>query len=168
MIRNNKGFMMAEVIVVSSIVLIFLTTIFVSYNKIYKTYMQRISYHDAVTLYRLGYYRDNLIETLADNPDNYNKLNEYMKYAAIGPKEITATDGVKDGDRVFLINNNKAPISSATIGVSINPTFKDYLDYLTDAIDYSSTNYLMVMERCITVTEDDCKYAYLEIYDGNE
>ena len=32
---NKKGFMMAEVIVVSAIILTFLAAIFVSYNKIY-------------------------------------------------------------------------------------------------------------------------------------
>ena len=71
MIKDNKGFMMAEVVVVSSIVLIFLTTIFTSYNKLYAAYVNRINYYDVVTLYRLGYYRDILIEN--------DKINDEIK-----------------------------------------------------------------------------------------
>ena len=59
---NRKGFMMAEVVVVSAIVLSFLSVLYTRYNKIYSTYLKRISYYDVVTLYRLAYYRDILIE----------------------------------------------------------------------------------------------------------
>ena len=55
---NKKGFMMAELIVVSSIVLVVLVGMYASYNKIYSAYTTRISYHDVTMLYRLGYYRD--------------------------------------------------------------------------------------------------------------
>ncbi len=54
----------------------------------------------------------------------------------------------------------------------INPTFKDYIKYLSASTTFKSS-YIMVMERCTSNDDkskniDDCKYAYLEIYDGKE
>ena len=162
---NNKGFMMAEVVVVSSIVLIFLTTIFTSYNKIYKTYVERISYYDVVTLYRLAYYRDNLIETGVTDTNIKNKMNKYIKDAN---NAVEITDNVKTGDKVILIKNNKANVSSSSIGsINIHPTFKDYLDDLKTSVALNAKNYVMVMERCENDV-NNCKYAYLKIYDGKE
>ena len=56
---NNKGFMMAEVVVVSAIVMLTLVAIYLSYNKIFTTYNQRLDYYDITTLYRLAEIRDN-------------------------------------------------------------------------------------------------------------
>ena len=58
---NRKGFMMAEVVVVSAIVMVSIVGLYQSYNKIYSAYTTRIKYYDSTTLYRLGYYRDILI-----------------------------------------------------------------------------------------------------------
>ena len=41
---NKKGFMMAEVVVVSSVILIILTTLYISYNKIISLYETRLDY----------------------------------------------------------------------------------------------------------------------------
>ena len=35
---NNKGFMMAEVVVVSAVIIVTLVTLYVSYNKIFSLY----------------------------------------------------------------------------------------------------------------------------------
>ena len=43
---NNKGFMMAEVIVVASIILIAMVGLYASYNKIFSLYNQRMDYYD--------------------------------------------------------------------------------------------------------------------------
>ena len=56
---NNKGFMMAELVVVSAIVLVALSGLYVSYNKIFSIYNKRINYYDVATLYELGNIRDN-------------------------------------------------------------------------------------------------------------
>ena len=60
---NNKGFMMAEVVVVSAIVMIALAGLYMSYVKIYAIYNERINYYDVNTLYQLSFYRDVLTET---------------------------------------------------------------------------------------------------------
>ena len=68
---NKKGFMMAEVIVVSSIVLITLTSLYISYNKIYSTYKKRINYYDVSIIYDLDKIRRNVV---IDAPTNNTKI----------------------------------------------------------------------------------------------
>lgn len=179
---NNKGFMMAEVVVVSAIVMVTIVGLYQSYNKLYSTYNTRIDYYDSTTLYRLGYYRDILIEN--------DKLNNLINNLEDTVTEIYGSNGVSGiqlpdnevspyvNDTVFLIKTNKSSDKYVITGaeldsnVGINLTFKDYLSYLSTSTTFTS-NYIMVMERCTsndddTKNIDDCKYAYLEIYDGEE
>ena len=156
---NNKGFMMAEVVVVSAIILVFLAGLYTSYNKLYSVYTSRLDYYDSVTLYRLGYYRDYLIEVGLGGKD----LN-----GLIG--ELNTKDSYKkvfnyDSEKVYLIRNEKKDFNNDIVKEE-NLTFKDYVTFLNDAEIEFKANYLMIMERCIS--SDDCKYAYLEVYDGNE
>ena len=178
---NRKGFMMAEVVVVSAIVMVSIVGLYQSYNKIYSAYTTRIKYYDSTTLYRLGYYRDILITnnvlepqikklknkeaTIIDiyNPNGTNLFN-------LPSTEVSSYTT----DTVFLVptnkNNNKYTITANVLdGKNIHQTFKDYLSYLSTSTSFNS-NYLMLMERCNTKDEDknDCYYAYLEIYDGEE
>ena len=53
--------------------------------------------------------------------------------------------------------------------MKVNVTFKEYVDFLYDAIDFSKFNYMMIIERCEieddnSVDVDNCLYGYLEIY----
>ena len=180
---NKKGFMMAEVVVVSAIILIFMGTIYVSYNKMLSAYKTRLSYLDVVTLYRLGYYRDILIENKAmdnliskastDNVvDIYDSTNGMNSIFNLSPTE--ETDNKED--RVLLIKKDFLSQNCLDSKENINPTFKDYVSYMTSAVTIDS-NYVMVMERCNPKTGtikddkkvyDECQYAYLEIYDGKE
>ena len=179
---NNKGFMMAEVIVVSAIILTLLTTLFISYNKIYSAYNKRISYYDNTTLYRLAYYRDILIEN-----ELLNNLLTETKNAPTKTTTIYNTDNADDSlfklpdseysenkdydERVYItyIGNNEKKIKIENVQAQIiKPTFTDYLNFLSDAVKLES-NYVLLMERCYELSDkDDCKYAYLELYDGKE
>lgn len=178
---NNKGFMMAEVVVVSAIVMVTIVGLYQSYNKLYSTYNTRIDYYDSTTLYRLGYYRDILIEN--------DKLNNLIKNTTETVTEIYSSNGnnifslpeselsTYITDTVFLIKTNKSSDEFKINGTElddkeINPTFKDYFKYLSTSTTFKSS-YIMVMERCTSnddnsKNKDDCKYAYLEIYDGKE
>lgn len=175
---NRKGFMMAEVVVVSAIVMVTIIGLYQSYNKLYSTYATRLKYHDAETLYRLGNYRDTLIEN-----GSLNTILSDMKKNGTKTKSIYK-DGSKDnpivledekdkykGDTVFLISTqynssaNSYILKNTTIN-GIHSTYQDYLSYLTKSTSYGS-NYIMVIESCKDDL-NDCYYAYLEIYDGKE
>ena len=173
---KSKGFMMAEVVVVSAIALVGMVVLYGSYNKIYSKYMERISYNDMKAMNRAIFYRDYLIEDCDSIYENC-KINVLMNNAKNGDKLqnvsanvtlLEANDDVKAGkivaENVWLYYNQKQNISSSIFnGKTVNRTFREYVDYLNSSRTLNKANYVMLLERCYT--EDDCKYAYLEVYD---
>jgi len=143
---NNKGFMMAEVVVVSSIILVALAAFYSSYNKIISIYNQRVDYYDVATLYDLAYVRD------------LNNKDSYLSLKSSGTK---ITNGVGRGSVVYIVS--KTRLNDLT-SKSINQTFKDYIAYLKSSkgADFE-TNKILVMEKCDD-GKSNCKYAYLEVY----
>ena len=188
---NNKGFMMAEVVVVSSIVLVFLAGLYMSYNKVFAVYKTRVSYYDTTALYDLAYYRDRLIveKFKTENNSKMNKLlysyfvNDASRYAisVIGTGDYrlssklnySAYGNDNQSEIIYLIHNKMKAVEVSkfkdTTQSSMSETFKDYIGYLSTSIDFKS-NYIMLMERCKSGDKGkyDCKYAYLEVYDGKE
>lgn len=172
---NKKGFMMAEVIVVSAIILTFLAGIFISYNKIYSAYKTRLDYYDVTALYRLRFYKDYYIEFEQECPGHGNKsvyeckliqamLNgkseSVEQLANINPEY----ENVKE--KVFIFYNNYKNLASDLLkDENVNLTYKDYVNYLANSVDLKDANYVMTIERCDNDDVDRCKYAYLEVYD---
>jgi len=137
-VGNNKGFMMAEVVVVSSVVLVTLVSFYVSYNKIISLYNQRINYYDIATLYDLAYVRDG--------------ISDYSDYNS---KDAIISDTY---DKVYYVNNQDLDKLDVE-----NQTFKDYLEYIDSSVNFETDN-ILVMEKCINNDIDNCRYAYLEVY----
>lgn len=177
---NKKGFMMAEVVVVSAVVLVTLVGLYASYNKIYSTYKTRLSYYDVVTLYRLGYYRDilNVNNVLGDVMTDsesgivtvYDSDNTSSSIFSLPVSE--RTDNTEDS--VYMVNNGGSSINSNVFdnviasGKKVNPTFIEYVDFLEKSVNFGSFDYMLLMERCNVLDDgrvdiDDCNYAYLEI-----
>lgn len=138
---NKKGFMMAEVIVVSSIVLITLTSLYISYNKIYSTYKKRINYYDVSIIYDLDQIRRN---TAIDEPTNNTKIDS------------------KSNTTVYAIPLTGNKITDTNTNLSQeNTTFNEYLKYLKNSITVNNCSYILVMEKCDEANKG-CKYGYLE------
>ena len=156
---NKKGFMIAELIVVSAIVLMFLAGLFISYNKIYTGYTRRLSYYDAGALYRLDFYRDYYS----------SELPSLETQAKAGPIKITEIQSDKYNENVFLIYNAKSNLKGTVLDdKSVNRTYKEYVTYLSTAANLVGTPYVMVIERCQKDNVDYCKYGYLEVYDETQ
>ena len=163
--KNNKGFMMAEVVVVSSIVMVIMATMFISYNKLLSAYKTRLTYYDTNTLMALGYYRDLLIENGKLNTiisSNFTTINLNTS-GYLGTVKANANYN----DRVYMVKNNMTNITSNALdsqGSAISNTFKDYIKYLSSSTSMDSLC-VMVMERCKNDNNNDCTYAYLKVYD---
>ena len=147
---NNKGFMMAEVIVVSAVIMVTLVGLYTSYNKIFSLYNQRLNYYDVATLYELAYIRDNNIEEILDMVNTKKEINNSTVY-------YTETEKVKSKG----INTS-----------GLNTTFKDYLNYLATSIDFDNMKIngelvenILIMEICNVTDRNNCKYVYLEVLD---
>lgn len=143
--KNNKGFMMAEVVVVSAIIIVTLTSLYVSYNKIISLYNQRIDYYDVRTLYELDEYRKNI--------DFHGKYNEIVQ---------VDTNSTVLCIRAYKIK--KGTYSTQSFMNNISQTFKDYLLYLKENYsDYGDYDYTIILERCTDNKKDNCKYAHLGV-----
>lgn len=144
---NNKGFMMAEVIVVSAVVMVTLVGLYTSYNKIFSLYNQRLNYYDVATLYELSHIRDNNINNVLGTVNSYERIN----------------------DDVIVYYVNKDNVKDKTIDTTgLNKTFKEYLEYLSTSLDFNNmkimgenVDNILIMEKCVDAS--DCKYAYLEV-----
>ena len=151
---NNTGFMMAEVVVVSAVIIVTLVALYTSYNKIFSLYNQRTDYYNITTLYDLAVIRDNFLygDNTSLEPFVYQGV-EFNK----DPKLAERT----------LYYINKDDIDNVKVD-NVKSTFKNYISYLSSSVDFSkkiNTNYdwdeMLIMEKCFS--EDDCSYAYLEI-----
>lgn len=181
MLKNNKGFMLAEVVITSTVVLTGLVALYTSFNKLYSSYQTRSAYYNID-----GYYASNaIIKTLIDNKD----LNTIFS---------DETNGFKSNNHIFLVKNgyctnitdcnkinnlielykikNTVIIewSETTIeevlnklqSTSINETFKDYLNnYVIKHYDFSNQaeyNYLVITEYKTDNTNKE-EYNYSSI-----
>ena len=138
---NNKGFMMAEVIVVAAIVLVAMVGLYASYNKIFSIYNQRVDYYDVATLYELASIRDEYQDELDSIGSTENVIDE-------GSRKVYYVDVVEIEDMATY--------------TGLNPTFRDYLNFLSTSLEVN-TNSILVMEKCLDT--DNCKYAYLEVFE---
>ena len=150
---NNKGFMMAEVIVVASVIVVTLVALYTSYNKIFSLYNERTDYYNITTLYDLAVIRDNFLYG-----DNTNEVPFEYQGAEFNkdPKAAVRTLYYIDKDDIDNVNVE-----------NINSTFKNYISFLSSSVDYSKKvndydwDEMLIMEKCFS--ENDCSYAYLEI-----
>ena len=134
---------MAEVVVVSAIILVALTGLYISYSKLFTIYNQRINYYDIKTLYKLANYRDTIIN------------------ASSIPNADTNLSTVQ-GETIYYLNKDDI-INKNQVAKVVNQTFKDYIEYLSGSLDAETPN-ILIMERCDADGASNCKYAYLEVY----
>lgn len=154
---NNKGFMMAEVIVTCSIVVITLVGLFTSYNKTYLRYKERSNYFNVDNAYACNYLKDLLIENniLYNNTASYyyidNTINDKIS-VLLNNYNITS---------VIVVDLSQTTTIEGLITDSMSNTYKDYLKYLNNSIVYDLTQekYLLIMERQ-KVVNDTTNYYY--------
>lgn len=167
---NKKGFMMAEVIVVSAIVLSLLTTLYISYNKVFSLYQSRTEYEDVNLLYDLAYYRDVLIQkgnfdtALGDlyerqeSGNSHDLLLTYYNYYQSYNSSAGANQELLGNDNVFMIYLKDGSINESKTDGQL--TYKDYINYLNNSKEFTDTNCIMVLERCV---DSKCKYAHIDL-----
>ena len=167
MIKNNKGFMLIEVIIVSTIVVTTLVALFTSFNKLYNNYNTKNSYYNIDAMYAT---REMLKSMIEDN--TLNKLiNDTNSYDYIINNSVCNTNysllGCQDLKDLYDINNmifSKYDIDSlnALKETSLNETQKDYIDYLITYYDLENTtegyNYIILTE-----IKDQDNYYYANI-----
>lgn len=143
---NNKGFMMAELVVVASIIIITLTTFFTSYTKLIINYNRLVNYYDVGATYRLAYYYKNKLNDIKNDNNDFTETINNVEYK----------------DKIYLVNKNG--INNVN---NSNKTFEEYKTFFNNSVkDNIETNNVLILESCQTKNNiEKCKYAYMEVPD---
>lgn len=159
---GRNGFMLVEVVVVSAVIYTVLVTMFIAINRVSSAYSTRDSYNSVDALYLAMAENDILRENnglsdLVCNNSNTREITDSSlkgAYNSIG--SINLYYSPYDSGKVLSLKKNKA-------------TFDGFIDYISNKLDYSNTNYnyLIIAELC--KTEDDCYYYALKLkYDTSK
>ena len=177
MIKNNRGFMLIEVIITSTVVLTGMVLLFSTFNSLYSKYKSRENYHDIDTFYATKEMIDYFMEN--DFTDFINQ-NLYEKESIF----LIENGHCMDGSNTFCnklqelygienmifttydkqnLENLKTgkDTNGASIGIKIqNETFKDYIDYVI--------NYYNIQNENINATNSERKneYTYFFLTEG--
>ena len=179
---NRKGFMLAEVVVVSVIVASVLVTSYISLNRISSAYETRNRYHDIDAEYLAieandFFIRTNYLTTLEDT-DFKTEMGDGIYLI------IDDNPGIEDVQDLYtsIFNYNSANIFTVKYDKNevenfknsiiqyqgaqgYNNTLIDFAKYLNDSIDFDDTDnnykYIIVSELCKNT--DDCYYYALKV-----
>lgn len=153
---NKKGFMLAEVVVVSVVVATVLVTLFIGLNKTTSAYERRNRFNDIDALY-YAMEVDKYLERENITPRDGNKINSNLD-GIYNNFSYTATA------QSFYVKNLDDFAETIENG-SYNQTLNDYVTYLSGNIvgDY---NHLIVAELCKST--DDCYYYTFKVGDNND
>lgn len=170
---GRKGFMLAEVIIVSVIMITVLVTLYIGLSNVASAYDTRNRYYDVDSLYAaievnnvlLKNYSDIINETIQngvvrtlsdevhDNGDVLDVISFKQFYEAKVNDNINfyLTPYDKDKMQDLIVLNNQS-------------TFSDYINYLSGNLDFDEGyNYMIIVERIDNNNIDDCYYYALKL-----
>lgn len=164
--KNNKGFMLAEVVIVSAVLITTIVGLYSGFANTYKAYEIRSSYYDAKTVYALKNLEDFLIDEMLLN--NINTIPTLPKLDAEDFSNdyhkafITEFITTYNMDSIYILEYSENSINS--FKTDKDEEFKNYIDFYIDkekedddSINEEDYDYLLV-----AVTKDG-RYSSLRI-----
>lgn len=169
---GNKGFMLAETLIVSVVVATVLVTMFTGVSNVSSAYETRNRYYDVDSLYAAIEVneilrRKNLLEGIGTK-ELTNDISEFKNFYLSS-----------SGDKIYVYimsydsTNTDVDALKSSVNSSMNTlksknsnvTFSDYLDYLSGNMDFTNDdyNYLIIVERRENNDIDDCYYYALKL-----
>lgn len=153
--KNNKGFMLAETIIVTVIVATIMVSLYVAFNKVYSAYTLKNKYTDIDLLYAANAVQDYLIDNLTLNNIVIGLTSEYQLV------DLKDTDTLNDTyctniftnyhiEHMYMIKLGESPKAEEIIKKLTEPnqTFKDYINYLETSgkLNDGSNKYIFLLE----------------------
>lgn len=166
MIKNNKGFMLAEVVIVSAVLITTLVSLYAGFAKVYKAYEERSSFFDTDSIYALKSIEDTLIdEGLFNNIINEINTSNYVSYLA---ENLTDDSYINSYLKELLGNYNieyfyitkydSASLITIMESDTDNIVFNDFLTYLQKNLNFDDNyNYIFLSKT------KDGRFAYLRV-----
>lgn len=180
--KNNKGFMLVEVIIVTVVVATIMTSLYVVFNRVYTGYEKKSMYTNIDGIYALKMIEEYGISDISSliGSDSYKLIYGYSDADGFFINECvnnsvycSKADDVYNINAVYVVkkdilsNDEKLEDFKSSI---TNQTFKDYVDYLKNIIKPNDGNaetditYLMLIETYYVKNDKNtAKYAYLPI-----
>ena len=181
---NNKGFMLVEIVVVTVVVVTIMTSLYIVFNRVYNAFEIKSTYSDINAIYALDLLRDYMIEKETTNSFVYNDLIKRVQTENYVEITCNLNEDFKtycnevfekyNINRVFITKNNKDSLDDIK-NININQTFKEYIDYLENTLNFENSEEEILLIETHTVplsdTDDENtknekrntfnKYAYL-------
>lgn len=173
MIKNNKGFMLVEVIVTSTIVVTTMILLYSSFNKLSNNYKIKNSYYNLDATYATK----EMINSMLKNEEG--NINEFIngtfynnRYGYIIKKEsnvINCTisniscDNLK---KLYSIENmifseyDSESLDNLKNNESINQTFREYIEYLIKYYSINEHDYSYII---LTEVNENGNYYYASL-----
>jgi len=150
--KNNKGFMLAEVVVVSAVVIVTMVSLYTSFNRVYKNYNERSKYYSVDCLYAGATIENLLIDEfkLTKVLNEYNNLNIKDYCNNIGGAFNDYCLGVYNRYNIknmFLIKGNETIVNNLINNNSDNIALQRYLNVFIKGITDNEDYYLIIQDN---------------------
>lgn len=161
---NNKGFMLAEVIISASVIIVTLVSLYAGFARVYKAYEIRSTYYDADSVYALKTISDYFIDEMVFNSyisgiNNTNRYVEFKKNESPSNKIDAFINKMIENYNFnfYLTRYNSDYLESIE---SISSDLKEYINFLnSDGVIDDDANY-----KYIFISEtNDGRFSYLRI-----
>ena len=158
---NRKGFMLAEVVIVSIVIATVLVVLYAGLKNVSSAYETRNRYYDIDSLYSAMDINDILIKNnssfinsnTAIELTNDNDINEFYEFYKNTGYSIKS----------YLSPYNSMQMQSLK-NLNDNVTFYEYIDYLDGNINFNEDyDYIIIVERTNINDKDDCYYYALKL-----
>lgn len=156
---GRKGFMMAEVVVVSVVIAVVLITLFTGLNRVSSAYEKRDRYYDIDALYLAMMANDILIKS-----GDINTIIKTGNSIKITNNDVNLLLNTYNNDDVNLYFSlyEKGKIDKLKDLSTTKETTKEFIDYLGTKFDFNDDyNYVIISEIC--KNDDDCYYYALKV-----
>ena len=167
---NKKGFMLAEVVIVASVITTVLVFLFISINRMSNAYDTRNRYYDIDAMQAAMEINDILAEELPADEDiaDYIDLIDNNGYQQIEAFAEFYSTNVYSLNGVYYVKSNIVSLEQLNISLSNEKIYlKEYISYLKDNISFDDYEYLIIVE--LKKEDDDDIYFYtLKVGDKNE
>ena len=159
---NKKGFMLAEVVIVATVISTILVFLYISINRMSIAYDKRDRYYDIDAMYA----------TMGINDSLDNSYDDVQYYRAISNNSFIIfynNNNLKCTINAYYVKSSLASLGLLKSSLGNNESdLKEYIDYLEDNIEFENYNYL-ILAKLIDKNDQDKIYFYtLKVGDSNE
>lgn len=146
---NKKGFMLAEVVIVATVITTVLVFLYISLNRMSNAYDTRNRYYDLDAMYAAMEINDILPSESFDSSvvPYYTSLIKNNGYQFVEEFADFYSNTGYNLNEVYYVKSNIVSLEKLNESISNENTYlKDYISYLKDNIEFDKYKYLIIVE----------------------